>query len=238
MLTDGQDLPWQMLWGYDCKPTSLTIRIPFELRDPLYQLCKCHWLSKIDASIQPEVPYPEHPSLFRFSNITFDVIPEKAAVRQSMQINNVDAFCAEFALDNWESIVCTPSVKPSDIPTPPGNSFADLIYLYGLTHSTGTWDKDAVFMMERLAYDPSDLIAFSDDIYQYMLDHDFTEKDAWKAAEDVKCGHGLPFFSSGMLTAKDKWVLPRCDAIQYLFPKAHAVEHIFLALKTGAFSSE
>lgn len=71
-----------------------------------------------------------------------------------------------------------------------------------------------------------------------MLDHDFIDKDAWEAAQSVKKGKGLPFFQEEMFVSRDRWVLSRIDAIQYLFPKAHAVEWIFFMLKTGQYSSD
>lgn len=236
MKTDGQNIPWQTLWGYGRTPSSLDIRIAAELREPLYDFFENHWLSKLDTNIHPDAPYPEHQSLFRFSNITFDIIYGEVSGTQKVFDKNVDASCVATALENWGSLICASDETLEDV-TPP-ETFADLVYLNGLFHSTGTWDEECEFMIDRLCYPPSDMIAFTDDVYQYMLDHDFIDKDAWEAAQSVKKGKGLPFFQEEMFVSRDRWVLSRIDAIQYLFPKAHAVEWIFFMLKTGQYSSD
>ncbi len=236
MLIDGQNIPWQTLWGYTHTPVPLHIRICAELREPLFGFLENHWLRKFETNIHPVSPYPEHQSLFRFANITFDVLDESVSGNQIDFDKNMDAACVATALENWESLVHAPVEILEDIAPP--ETFADLIYLNGLFSSTVTWDEECEFMIERLGYSPSNMIGFTDDVYQYMLDHDFLEKDAWEAARSVKNGKGLPFLHREMLVSRDRWVLARIDAIRYLFPKAHAVENIFYQLKTAQFSSD
>ncbi len=229
MQTDGQDIPWQTLWGYGKTPSSLNILITAELREPLYPFFENHWLRKIDASIRPDVPYPQHTSLFRFSHITFDALAVTRPLPKDFHKRTVDASCVSTALENWEIFVREADENLEDI-TPP-EDFADLVYLSGLFRSSGTWDEECAFLIDRLNYSPSDMIAFVEDVYQYMLDHDFIEKDAWEAAQSVKRGKGLPFARVNMLTARDRWVLSRIDTVRYLFPKAHIIEWIFFMLK-------
>lgn len=229
MQADGNDIPWQILWEYDGKPKELRIKIVPALRDPLYRFFENHWSNKFDPSILPIASHSTTQSGFRFSNINFDLVSRQTVVLHDFFENIVDTACVPSALENWKRLIPATAKELENVAPP--ETFADLIYLYGLFVSTGTWDEECEFMIEHLCYPPSEMIAFADDVYLYMLDHEFIEKDALEAAQCVKCGKNLPFFRTEMVVSRDRWVLPRFAAIQYLFPKAHAVEHILFMLK-------
>ena len=86
-------------------------------------------------------------------------------------------------------------------------------------------------MIDKMMYHPADLIAFRDDIYRYLLDHGFTEEDAWKGMKRVGEGRGLPAVTSEMLKGRDNWVLNRCEKAAYLCSKAYVVEKVLFNLK-------
>lgn len=239
METDGQDIPWQALWGYGGKPASLDIRIDATLREPLYRFLENQWLCKLYPESSPVVPHPNHPSLFRFSHITFDALVGEPCAPQGFYKAKVDASCVPVALENWKSLLRAGEKEHFLENMDPPESFADLISLYGLFHSAGTWDSDCALMLYSLGYRPSSLIAFREDVYWYLLDHGFLEKDAWAGAQRVRLGKALPLMNKDMSNARDRWVLERLKTIRYLVSKAHAVEHIFFLLKTGhAFYSD
>lgn len=86
-------------------------------------------------------------------------------------------------------------------------------------------------MVERLGFALSDLIAYRDNVFSYLLSHDFSEEDAWHGMERARRGIELPVVTSEMSMARDKWVIDRCKKIKYLFPKAHAVDYILYLVK-------
>ncbi len=229
MMRDGHDIPWQTLWGYRDNPAYLNLRIAPALKEPLYRFFQSHWLNEIEPDSQPTVPYPEHESLFHFSNISFDMLNENQKVPNDFYQKIVDADSISALLENPALLTILEYEQNESIVQP--TSFADFIYSFGLLNGTGTWDDVAEFMIDSLAYAPSDLIVFRDDVYKYMRDHDFEEKDAWRAAERVRKGRGLPFFRPEMIVARDKWVLHRLGEARYLLPKAHAIEFIFFKIK-------
>ncbi len=229
MMRDGHDIPWQTLWGYRDDPAYLNLRIDPTLKEPLYRFFQSHWLNEIESDSQPTIPYPEHESLFHFSNISFDVFNENQKVPNDFYQKIIDADSISALLENPALLAILEDEQGGSIEQP--TSFADFVYSFGLLNGTGTWDDVAEFMIDNLAYAPSDLIAFRDDVYKYMLDHDFEEKDAWRAAERVRKGRGLPFFRPEMMVARDKWVLHRISETRYLLPKAHAIEFIFFKIK-------
>lgn len=236
MEADGQDIPWQNLWGYASKPSSLDIRIEAKLREPLYCFLEKHWLCKLHPESSPYVPYPKHPSLFRFSHITFDTLTDKEAAIQDFYKIKIDASCVTAALENWKKLVCAETNTLEAVEPP--KSFADLVSLYGLLHIAGIRESDRIWM-ERHSCCPLDMIVFTDDVYQYLLDHGFLEKDAWAGAQRVKSGKGLLPLQKDMNASEDRRILEQLEAVRYLFPKAHAVEHVIFLLKTGyAFHSD
>ena len=236
MEADGQDIPWQNLWGYASKPSSLDIRIEAKLREPLYCFLEKHWLCKLYPESAPYVPYHKHPSLFRFSHITFDALTDKEAAIQDFYKIKIDASCVTAALKNWKNLVGAETDMLEAVEPP--KSFADLVSLYGLLHIAGIRESDRIWM-ERHSCCPLDMIVFTDDVYQYLLDHGFLEKDAWAGAQRVKSGKGLLPLQKDMNASEDRRILEQLEAVRYLFPKAHAVEHVIFLLKTGyAFHSD
>lgn len=139
----------------------------------------------------------------------------------------VDAGWRDLALDEWECFID----PDADVDLPVPQSFADLAAVIGLSRTAWAWDEDALLLTERFGYFPSDLIVHREDVYRYLLDHGFLEKDAWRGMEAMRKGKGLPVVTEEMRTARDKWVLSRCSRIQYLFPKAHTLEFLFFELR-------
>lgn len=115
-------------------------------------------------------------------------------------------------------------------------SVADFIGLIGLLHSVGAWDEITEMMVTEMGYSYSDLICFRDDVFSYLTEHDFLEKESWKGMESVRKGRGLPFFNQEMVAARDKWVLARLEQVHYLFPKADVVENLMFRLKASTIN--
>lgn len=86
----------------------------------------------------------------------------------------------------------------------------------------------------------SDTIVFRDDIFSYLIKHGFSEYDAWFGMTRVRKGRGLPTVTEEMLKSQDSWIISFCNDIEYLPPKAHAVEDILfkMPLIWNAFAAE
>ena len=130
----------------------------------------------------------------------------------------------------WNLLVNDETDFTKDIPEP--DRVADLISLFGLSYSAGAWDEATACMIEKMGYSPADMIAYRDDVYNYLIDHGFLEKDAWRGMDCVRKGLNFPVVTNEMRQARDKRVLSRCEKIEYLFPKSHAVEYMFFTLKS------
>lgn len=118
-------------------------------------------------------------------------------------------------------------------PLLPG-TVADMIAAAGMMQSEGVWDETAKHMLNYMGYQFSELIVFREDVYCYLLDHGFLEKDAWKGMEQVGAGKGLPVITEAMAASKDKWVLKRFESIKKLVYKADVIEKLFYDLLKGS----
>ena len=74
-------------------------------------------------------------------------------------------------------------------------------------------DGDVLFKEKSIPL--KDLIAYREDVYEYMRDHGITDEMAYEIAEYV---------SIGKVRRRPNWYLVSCQMIGYLFPRAHFME--------------
>ena len=231
MEADGHDIPWQTLWGYGDHEVVFNLDIPSDLANNIPAALDNHWLKQTKANYDlREAHLLENSAVLGQIRINFRL--DRLTIHQSFHQKKVDAACVSLVLDSWQTLL--DYYDGYDENSILGvNTFANLLYFYGLQHGTGTWDDEAVFMNRYLDYAPAELLAFRDDIYHYLMAHGFLEKDAWRGTNRVRKGLDLPVTTKEMTHSRDKWVLDRCKRIEYLFPKAHAVENIMFRLKAA-----
>lgn len=230
LVADGHNVPWQTLWGYSDHRPMFDMVLPKYLCDDFVAMLENHWLHRYRTFDNSEA-YSDAPAFIKpFFSLCFSFTQDCTMVHKAFYNKQVHAGATELALRSWQTIADYKKSYEDEFMCPP-DSFADLISLFGILHSRGTWDDAAVSMTSLLGYSLSDMIAHRDDLYQYLLSHGFLEKDAWKGMNWVRKGQGLPVVTDEMKISRDKWVLDRCERIRYLFPKAHSVENIMFQLK-------
>ena len=232
LIPDGHNVPWQTLWGYGEHIPVFDIDLPKNLRDDFLVILKNHWLRKKESDASVSLKMNSEKLSASLSNISFAFRLECSSIHKTFHSKTVDASCVNISLSAWQTLLdyYDGYNEQSILGT---NTFADLISFSGIIHATGAWDDEAVFMNRYLDYAPSELIAFRDDIFHYLIVHGFLEKDAWRGMNYVRKGLDLPVITEEMKHSRDKWVLDRCKRIEYLFPKAHAVENIMFRLKAA-----
>ena len=246
---DGHNIPWQTLWGYGDYQATLDIDLPKELYECFKTLLKEHWLTALDSENIPNNPYEGKIDCIKLSQLSFMFVLDTNDISPAFYEKEFTSEDWMYITERWRELIQYEDEGESEreresereserererereLPTP--TYFCDIVALSGLLHSAGAWDDDTEYMVFALGYSPSNMIAFRDDVYSYFLDHGFIEKDAWHGMNHVRKGLDLPVITNEMVNARDMWVLGRCHTIKYLFPKAHAVEHILFKLKAG-----
>ena len=102
----------------------------------------------------------------------------------------------------------------------------------GLTHGTDVWAGNAQSLVQA-GHPLSEVIACRDDIMTYLLDKKLKPLDAFKIMESVRKGKGLTAEWEEDMKAHNvpDWYIDSCKKIKYMFPKAHAVAYVMMAVR-------
>lgn len=111
-------------------------------------------------------------------------------------------------------------------------TFSDLVIISGLSHGTDVWAGNAQELV-RQGHPLSEVIGCRDDIMTYLLEKNLEPLDAFKTMEDVRKGRGLRPDQEENMKAHNvpDWYIESCKKIKYMFPKAHAVAYVMMAVR-------
>lgn len=116
-------------------------------------------------------------------------------------------------------------------------TFDELLKISGLSHGTDVWLNNAKDLIDANICTLKDVIGCRDDIMVYLLHKGLKPKLAFTIMESVRKGKGL----------KDEWIpemkscgvedyyIDSCKKIKYMFPKAHAVAYVMMAIRIAWF---
>lgn len=113
------------------------------------------------------------------------------------------------------------------------STFSELVRISGLSHGTDVWLGNAEELIQRGICDLSHTICCRDDIMLYLIAAGVEAGHAFKIMESVRKGKGLkPEDEEAMRAANiPQWYFDSCKKIKYMFPKAHAVAYVTMALR-------
>ncbi len=112
-------------------------------------------------------------------------------------------------------------------------TFAELVALSGLTHGTNVWANNAEDLIDSGTCTLSEVIACRDDIMSYLISKNLDPKESFDIMESVRKGRGLKPNWIEDMQAHDvpDWYIESCQKIEYMFPKAHAVAYVTMAMR-------
>ena len=119
--------------------------------------------------------------------------------------------------------------------TTPQN-FSDLIRVSGLSHGTDVWVGNAKLLVEQ-GVPLHDVIGCRDDIMVSLIHMGLPSKKAFDIMESVRKGKGLKEEWKILMREKNvpDWYIDSCLKIKYMFPKAHAVAYVQMAVRVAWF---
>ncbi len=116
-------------------------------------------------------------------------------------------------------------------------SFDDLIRISGFIHGTDVWFNNGEDNIDKAGL--SGIISCRDDITLYLERKGFDRKAAFKIAEDVRKGKGIT--TEVCVEMSDKgipdWYIDSCNAIKYLFPRAHCASYVLIAYRVAYYKA-
>jgi len=123
------------------------------------------------------------------------------------------------------------------VETQPKN-FSDLVIISGLSHGTDVWNDNAQKLIsDGTITELRDVIGCRDDIMVALMAYGLPPEDSFKIMESVRKGKGLSQQQEELMRENKvpDWYIDSCKKIQYMFPKAHAVAYVMMAVRIAWF---
>ena len=115
-------------------------------------------------------------------------------------------------------------------------SMEELIRISGLSHGTDVWLGNAADLV-KAGVPLKECICTRDDIMNALIAFGVENEIAFKTMENVRKGKGLKPEMEAAIAAVDAppWYIDSCKKIKYMFPRAHAVAYVTMALRIAYF---
>ncbi len=113
----------------------------------------------------------------------------------------------------------------------------ELIRISGLSHGEGVWKGNAQDLIKSGRAKLSEVIATREDIMNGLVRAGLDPATAFAIMERVRKGKGLAPKDEAVMKKHrvPAWILESCRKIRYMFPKAHAVAYVMMALRIAWF---
>lgn len=116
-------------------------------------------------------------------------------------------------------------------------SFADLVMISGLSHGTDVWAGNAQELLRNKICDVDGIIACRDDVMLYLISYGIDNSIAFKTMESVRKGKKIPKEYRDIIinAGVPDYYIDSADKCKYLFPKAHAIAYVTMAVRIAWF---
>ena len=116
-------------------------------------------------------------------------------------------------------------------------TFAELVSISGLSHGTDVWLNNAKDLIDAGTCNLRQVIGCRDDIMVDLLRYGVPSKESFTIMESVRKGKGLKPEWEELMAAHNvpEWFMDSCRKIKYMFPKAHAVAYVMMAIRIAWF---
>ncbi len=116
-------------------------------------------------------------------------------------------------------------------------TFNDLVIISGLAHGTDVFNGNARNLITDKVATVDEVIGCRDDIMMYLISKGIDALIAFKIMEDVRKGKKLTKEYTELMRSVNvpEFYIESCNKIKYLFPKAHAVAYVTMAVRVAYF---
>ena len=116
-------------------------------------------------------------------------------------------------------------------------TIGELVRIAGLSHGTDVWLNNAQDLVMNGTATLRQVICTRDDIMNYLVARGMDETEAFYIMESVRKGKGLKDEWEKDMRALNvpEWFIDSCKKIKYMFPRAHAVAYVMMALRIAYF---
>ncbi|MDR0434765.1 MAG: PolC-type DNA polymerase III [Gracilibacteraceae bacterium] len=116
-------------------------------------------------------------------------------------------------------------------------NFSHLVRISGLSHGTNVWRGNAQDLVRAGTAGIEQIIACRDDIMTYLMSRGMAPSLAFAIMESVRKGKGVTeeWEKAIQAAGAPSWYADSCRKIKYMFPKAHAVAYVTMAMRIAWF---
>jgi len=225
LIRDGHNLVWQEYCSYGLIPTY-GVWLPKAVREKIKAWLENHWLKHEWESFWGPVK-PENYSTDAGA-LHFIFALDEETIHRDFHQRTVTAEQREELVrlvgEKWE--------KHAGPELPYPKTAAEALAVYELIGDGHTGNGDIKCFLDS-GLTVSDLICCREDVFHYLCDHGFIEKDAFRGMTHVRKGKGFPVITDEMQNARDKWVLKQCADVSWLPSKASDLERLLFQLRGG-----
>lgn len=222
MQGDGHNLVWQEYASYGRVPTYV-FYLPFDMKPLISDWLDNHWLRKLMGD-QWEAAQSYEDHLVR-GNIHFRFELDRDEIPPDFYSINIGANSkAELIqmVTNDEYYHRNPYLK----------DMGELLTQLGFRKTI--WKEDAVardiLLQNKITW--RNIPSCREEVFFYLKEHDFIDKDAFRGMTSVRKGKGLPVVTEDMRTAEDHWKAEYYNQIDWLPSKAMLLQKLFFERKS------
>lgn len=116
-------------------------------------------------------------------------------------------------------------------------TFIELVRISGLSHGIDVWRNNAQDLIKRGEANLTQVICTRDDIMLYLIMQGLDSAEAFSISEKVRKGRGLSQDNINEMRKHSvpAWYIESCQKIKYMFPKAHAVAYVQMAIRIAYY---
>jgi len=222
MQGDGHNLVWQEYASYGRVPTYV-FYLPYDMQPLISDWLDNHWLRKyMGDQWEAAQPYEDH--LVR-GNMHFRFELDRNEISPDFYSTNIGANCkAELIQLATNDEYYHRNPYPKDM--------GELLTQLGFRRTI--WKEDTVarniLLQNKISW--RNIPSCREEVFFYLKEHDFIDKDAFRGMTSVHKGKGLPVVTEDMQTAADHWKAEYFNQIEWIPSKAMLLQKLFYELKS------
>ena len=219
MLGDGHNLIWQEYASYGRVPTYV-FYLPRDMKPLISDWLDNHWLRKYMGD-QWEAAQPHEDHLVR-GNMHFRFELDRDEISPEFYSINIDANSKAELIQ-----MATKDLRDFHL-----KHMTQLMWCLGFEKTAFKDDKTANGVVCQNKVTRQEIPNCREDVFFYLKEHDFIDKDAFRGMTSVRKGKGLPVVTENMRTAEDSWKAEYFNQIDWLPSKAMLLQKLFFERKS------
>ena len=225
MQGDGHNLVWQEYASYGRVPTYV-FYLPYDMQPLISDWLDSHWLRKyMGDQWEAAQPYEDHLVRgnlhFRFELDRNEISPDfhkvSVDVNRKADLLQIATQSESYHGPNEDCIL---------------KNIAQLLRRFGLQKTIYKEFKSAISIICENKVPRKEIPTCQEDVFFYLKEHGFIDKDAFRGMTSVRKGKGLPVVTEDMQTAEDHWKAEYFNQIDRMPSKAMLLQKLFFDFKS------